>query len=260
MTDFAPSGSAAGVAIPGNRYLNRALLTLVVIAIISFTLFSAVQGFDFPAYPVITHAHAVVMGSWLILLAVQSVLGSTGRLGLHRPLGWAGVGLVTVAVITGVMVSFQTIALGRLPLVFEAGYFLTLGLTNMMLFTGFVSAAIVTRRNTPWHRRFMLASILVIFEPVLGRLLPFFVIPAIGGPDNLMVWLDENRAGFELFRMGVHLGIIGLVMLGDWLVTKRLHPVYLFALIAVIGLYAVANLIGGSAPVQAFAAGLAPQT
>lgn len=258
MADTSHAGASASIHQPGNRYLNRALLSLIIIAIISFSLFSLIQGFEFAAYPLVTHIHAISMSAWLILLGTQSILGSRGSLGMHRRLGWAGVGLAAFVVITGVATAVQTIALGRLPLVFDAGYFLMLGIANMTIFALFVGAAIAARRNTPWHRRFMLGSILVIFEPVLGRLLPFFVVPAIGGPDNLLPFLEQNRDGFEVFRMGVHLAIIIVVMLGDRSVTGRFHPVYGLMLLGVPAIYAAANFIGGSALIETFAAGLAP--
>lgn len=256
MTDAAQTGAPLNGAQPGNRYLNRTLLILIVVSTLSFGLFNLVQGFDFAAYPLITHVHAVSMTVWLILLATQSILGSRGSLWLHRRLGWAGVGLAAFAVITGIATSFQTIALGRIPLVFDAGYFLILGIANMTMFALFVGGAVATRRNTSWHRRFMLGSILVIFEPVLGRLLPFFVVPAIGGPENLLPFLEQHRDGFELFRIGVHLAIILAVMLGDRAVTRRFHPVYGLMLIGVVALYALANFVGGTALVEAYAAGL----
>lgn len=258
MTDATQAGASLPTAQPDNRYLNRILLGLIVIAMIAFSLFSLVQGFDFGAYPLITHVHAVSMSTWLILLGTQSILGSRGSLGLHRRLGWAGAALAAFAVVTGITTAFQTIAIGRLPLVFDAGYFLMLGITNMTLFALFVGAGIATRRHTAWHRRFMLGSILVIFEPVLGRLLPFFVVPAIGGPDNLMPFLEQHRDGFELFRMGVHLAIIAGVMLGDRAITGRFHPVYALMLIGAVALYAIANFVGGSTLIETYASGLAP--
>ncbi|MEL7447967.1 MAG: hypothetical protein AAFN78_02090 [Pseudomonadota bacterium] len=244
--------------VPGNAYLNRTVLILVSIAMVGFGAFSALQGFDFAAYPLVTHFHAVSMAAWLLLLATQSILGSGGKLDLHRRLGWLGAGLAVFIVVTGIAVAFKTIMLGRLPPIFEPGYFLMLGLVNMVNFAIIVAAGIATRGNTAWHRRFMLGSILVVFEPVLGRVLPFFIVPAIGGPDNLLPFLEQHRTELEVLRIGVHLAIIGIVMLGDRLVTGRFHPVFILLLLAVTALYAIVNVVGGSAPFEAFAAGLQP--
>jgi len=240
-----------------NRYLSRALLFLVLLALFAFGLVNTVLGFNFAAYPVITHVHAISMSAWLCLLATQSILGSRGSIALHRRLGWVGAGLAIFAAITGVATSFQTIMVGRLQL-FDAGYFLMLGFSNMTLFGLFVSAAIIARRNTPWHRRLMLGSLLVIFEPVLGRLLPLFIFPFVGGPDEVLSFMESQRGAYELLRIGSHLILIGAVMLGDRLATGRFHSAYWYMLVGVMALYAVTNVVGGSEIVDSFAAGLAP--
>ncbi|MEM7701029.1 MAG: hypothetical protein AAF251_03750 [Pseudomonadota bacterium] len=240
-----------------NLYLNRALLLLIFVALFAFGLINLLLGFDFAAYPMITHVHAVSMTAWLCLLATQSILGSRGSIALHRRLGWVGAALALFAAVSGVATSFQTIVAGRLQ-VFEAGYFLMLGFSNMTLFSMFVGVAILARRNTPWHRRLMLGSLLVIFEPVLGRLLPLFIIPFVGGPDELLPFMENQRGAFELLRVGSHLSLICAVMLGDRIATGRFHPVYGFVLIGILALYAVVNFVGGMAGVESFAASLAP--
>lgn len=246
------------ILTPGNRYLNRALLALVIIAALGFTAFSALQGFDFAAYPAATHAHALAMAGWLVLLGTQSMLGSSGKIALHKRLGWLGAALAVVVVGTGIAVSLQTLSLGRVPPFFTPGYFLMLGLVNLTMFALFVGAGIASRKNTAWHRRFMLGSLLVVFEPVLGRVLPFFIVPAIGGPDNLMPFVEQYRMEFEIFRASVHLLIIAGVMVGDRLVTGRFHPVFGLALIAVFAFYLIVNFVGASVPFTEFAAGFGP--
>jgi hypothetical protein len=47
-----------------------------------------------PLPPPIVHLHAVLMGSWLLLLLTQTILMATGRQGLHRTLGIAALVLV----------------------------------------------------------------------------------------------------------------------------------------------------------------------
>ncbi|MEO0589376.1 MAG: hypothetical protein AAFZ11_02320 [Pseudomonadota bacterium] len=257
MENTIQAGFQPDTDIAGNRYLNRTLLFLVCLALFAFGLINLLLGFDFAAYPTITHVHAISMTGWLCLLATQSVLGSQGNIALHRRLGWAGAGLAAFAAITGVATAFQTIMVGRLQL-FDAGYFLMLGISNMTLFSLFVSSAILARRNTQWHRRLMLGSLLAIFEPVLGRILPLFLIPFVGGPDELLSFMENQRGAYELLRMGSHLSLICAVMLGDRSATGRFHPVYWLILIGVLALYAVANFVGSFAIVDSFAAGLAP--
>ena len=54
-----------------------------------------------PPFPVVLHMHAVLMGTFLLLLMTQTVLMATGRCGLHRRLGLAALALVPAIVIAG---------------------------------------------------------------------------------------------------------------------------------------------------------------
>src|SRR5689334_17163753 len=58
-----------------------------------------------PPLPVILHVHAVVMGSFLLLLLTQSVLMATGRCELHKRVGIAAFALVPVLVVVGLMLA-----------------------------------------------------------------------------------------------------------------------------------------------------------
>jgi hypothetical protein len=58
-----------------------------------------------PPLPPILHVHAVVMGSFLLLLLAQSVLMATGRCELHKKLGIAAFALVPVLVIVGLLLA-----------------------------------------------------------------------------------------------------------------------------------------------------------
>ena len=52
-------------------------------------------------FPLALHAHAVLMGSYLLLLLTQTVLAATGRLALHRVLGLAAMVLAPALVVAG---------------------------------------------------------------------------------------------------------------------------------------------------------------
>jgi uncharacterized membrane protein len=58
-----------------------------------------------PPLPAILHVHAVVMGSFLLLLLTQSVLMATGRCELHKRVGIAAFVLVPVLVVVGLILA-----------------------------------------------------------------------------------------------------------------------------------------------------------
>lgn len=58
-----------------------------------------------PPLPPILHVHAVVMGSFLLLLLTQSVLMATGRCELHKRVGIAAFAFVPVLVVVGLILA-----------------------------------------------------------------------------------------------------------------------------------------------------------
>lgn len=62
---------------------------------------AAVRAGARPAFPLVLHAHAVLMGSFLSLLLVQTWLAATGRIDWHRELGLLGMILAPALVVVG---------------------------------------------------------------------------------------------------------------------------------------------------------------
>jgi hypothetical protein len=69
----------------------------------SITKVAAVQSGARPPFPLPLHLHAVLMGSFLLLLLAQTSLVATGRGALHRRLGLVAMVLVPAMVIVGVI-------------------------------------------------------------------------------------------------------------------------------------------------------------
>jgi hypothetical protein len=65
----------------------------------SFGLVASVTAGQRPPLPPILHVHAVLMGSWLLLLLTQSTLVATGRSALHKQLGLVGMVLAPAIVV-----------------------------------------------------------------------------------------------------------------------------------------------------------------
>ena len=62
---------------------------------------AAVKAGQRPPFPPILHVHAVLMGSFLLLLLAQSVMMATGRCALHKQVGIAAFVLVPALVVVG---------------------------------------------------------------------------------------------------------------------------------------------------------------
>ena len=62
---------------------------------------AAINAGQRPPFPLVLHIHAVLMGSFLLLLLAQTVLVATGRRAWHMQLGIAAMVLTPAIVITG---------------------------------------------------------------------------------------------------------------------------------------------------------------
>src|SRR5690349_79305 len=54
-----------------------------------------------PPFPPILHVHAVLMGSWLLLLLTQATLMATGRPAIHKQLGLLAMVLAPALIVAG---------------------------------------------------------------------------------------------------------------------------------------------------------------
>jgi hypothetical protein len=77
------------------------VVTLVGFIPDSLGKIAAVQAGQRPPFPIVLHMHAVLMGSFLLLLLAQTLLMGTGRAELHRRLGLAALVLGPALVVVG---------------------------------------------------------------------------------------------------------------------------------------------------------------
>lgn len=74
----------------------------------SLAKIAAVRAGDAPPFPLVMHLHAILMGSFLLLLLAQTTLVAIGKCDLHRRLGLLAVILVPALVVVGFMLVSRT--------------------------------------------------------------------------------------------------------------------------------------------------------
>ena len=118
------------------------------------------QGFN---YPLAVHIHAAVYVSWLILLTVQTVLISRGRVALHRRLGALGAGLAALVVWMGLVATYvvENLMLGT-PRADPA--FISTLLVDVLNFGSLATAGFLLRRDAPAHKRLMLLATMSLLQ------------------------------------------------------------------------------------------------
>jgi hypothetical protein len=122
------------------------------------------------------HVHGVVMTAWVALFLAQIALVAKRRVDLHRKLGVAGAVLAGLIVVLGVYTISISIArqAAQATLQHEALLFVAFDGLSLLLFGGFVMAALKHRAYRPTHRRLMLMAFVSLSPPALGRLVANF--------------------------------------------------------------------------------------
>jgi hypothetical protein len=112
-------------------------------------------------------AHGIAFSGWMLLFFVQTVLVAAGRTRIHRRLGLAAAGLALAMVVSAAPMAVAAAGRGVPPP--DALAFLLVMLVDLLLFCGFVAAAICYRRRPEIHKRLMLLATLSLLPPSISR-------------------------------------------------------------------------------------------
>ena len=165
--------------------------------------------FDVPPLNLLLHVHGVVMSGWVVLLVVQSSLIVAHRPQWHRTLGAIGGAWAVLVVALGSVTTVHAAAREVQAHTAMAPMDVTimwLELTQMLLFAGFIAAALLMRRRTDYHKRLMLLTIACMLPSAIARL-------PVSGVTN------------EIILIGLNAFVIVCVGL-DSLRFRRLHPAF----------------------------------
>lgn len=143
------------------RRFSWAILAFVVIAFGCKALFDSK---DLPPITLMHHFHAISMGCWFVLFALQATLLERGNTSLHRTLGRLSPLLViTFFIFAGIISKLNWGRVGE-PLI------VTSNIINCLLFLGFYTSAILKRHDPDAHKRLMVFATLSLIGPAAGRI------------------------------------------------------------------------------------------
>jgi hypothetical protein len=156
--------------------------------------------FDTPPLTQLLHIHAIVFTGWLALHFTQAKLIAAHRVATHKRLGIAtaiyGYGMFVLGVVTSIAVARTGVPIeGIASLPFTAVPIITI-----LVFAGFLTAALWMRRRADWHKRFMLLATISLLAPATARLSKLFLghlSPAFPLLITLgfvvWCWIDDKR-------------------------------------------------------------------
>jgi hypothetical protein len=123
-----------------------------------------------------THAHAIVGATWLGIALTQSFLIGTRRIKAHRALGLLSPLAAAGFVLSAVLLAHYRFSRMEDPTFAREAYTLYLPLSASILFSLAFWLAFVHRRTVALHSRFMLCTLLLLVDPVLARVLAFYLL------------------------------------------------------------------------------------
>lgn len=113
--------------------------------------------------------HAALFTAWVFLFVVQTSLIATHRVAVHRRMGFVGGALALGMVVVGSLAAVAAARRGAGPTRVDPLGFLAIPLTDMLLFAGFVSAALLKRRDKDAHKRLMLLAYISLLAAAFAR-------------------------------------------------------------------------------------------
>lgn len=163
--------------------------------------------------------HGAIFSGWVVLFMAQVSLVSAGRTDLHRRLGQAGFAFLPAMMLIGLLAGLEGVARASGPPGIPPLAWLAVPLFDVPVFTALIATGLVRRREPQVHKRFMLAAMISMLPPAIGRMpIPGAVPPPlvlIGGQilflAALAVWDVKSRG-----RVHWVTGATALVLVGSW--------------------------------------------
>jgi len=209
-------------ARPTTRRFYVAMAALFVL--IAFTAFIAtywakVAAGTFTGAPIL-HLHGALFFTWTLFFLAQTALVANGRTPDHRAWGMAGISLATAMAFTIVLAAINSIRVaGLIGMADEARRFSYVSLSGLVLFAGFMAAAIAWVRRPDLHKRLMILAMIPLMHASVARFFLLLFAPADAkGPPPVFVSVPPGLA--------VDLLLVA-AMVYDWRTRGRPHPVYL---------------------------------
>lgn len=161
----------AAPLVGDERFFLRAAIVMTITIIAGFSV-QYLMGRSTFASPARVHIHAFFFMGWVAIYLLQNLFVATGRMNLHRRLGWVAAFWIVPMVVMGFYVTAAMVRNGTVPFFFRPLQFLIFDPATVIAFAGLTVAAVRLRKRTEWHRRLHFCGMSLLLAPAFGRLLP----------------------------------------------------------------------------------------
>lgn len=153
------------------RFFLRAAVLMAIIVVAGFAN-NYLMGRSTFAAPIRVHIHAFFFMGWIAIYLLQNIFVATGRIDLHRRLGWVAAFWIIPMILMGCFVTIEMVRAGHAPFFLKPLQFLIFDPVIVLTFASLTVAAVLLRRRTEWHRRLHFCGMSMLIGPGIARLLP----------------------------------------------------------------------------------------
>lgn len=208
-----------------SSFFVRLALFFLLIACIGFstTFFIPLAQGRFAAPPVV-YLHGAMLFGWLLLFISQASLIQRRDVHLHQRMGMLGAVLTAGIVASGVAVGLYATRrdLAATGETWPYGAFVNI-VIEMLVFGGLVAAAIRLRHDPDSHKRLLVLATISALAPAWFRFRHF--MPFVPNPVVTFSLIADS--------------LLLVVAARDWRLLGRVHPVYLWAGLGMVGVHVV---------------------
>ncbi|WP_263381618.1 hypothetical protein [Granulicella arctica] len=218
------------VAYDRRFYLTMAIAAFVLIFVgFSRTYYLKAHFPMSPALSLLVHIHGFVFTTWMLYFVLQNALIAVNRPSLHRKLGISGAFLGSAVILLGLVVAFTAVRLHHGGGPYDAETIFLVGLVDLFTFALFFVTGYLYRRDREAHQRLMMMAVVIgLIGPALGRLGIHGVPPQVLGPINLAF----------MFAGPVY----------DLVTRRRVHRVYIYGVLFGLATFTPLRFALGATP------------
>jgi hypothetical protein len=219
MTARTDSPAAIAAAPPraraGRNFHLALALTIAAVVAVGFGRTANANLFHPPSpRPLLLYIHAAMFTGWVLLFVTQAALVRFRRVAWHRRLGLFGMVLGALMPIVGIATALAMTRLRRGEGSTGGEAFLIISFFDMLAFATTFGLAMRWRRRPEYHRRLLVMASCGLTVAAFAR------FPG---------WLMPDNAWY----LGVDALLLAAVV-NDWHALRRVHPVYLYGVPALI--------------------------
>jgi len=186
------------------RYLGYFMMLLIPLVFLGFyfTYFKSIPSFP-ENIDIYDHLHAALASAWILLLIVQPLLASRRKYEWHRKLGRFSYILFPLLILSFIPNEIQMVREGRTKELFYPG-------GDQVVLISLYVLAILNKKHTPAHMRYMIGAALVFLGPTFGRIGYF--------------WLSLSQVGTQVVQYGIIFTILVALQWYDGAPLKKSAP------------------------------------